>query len=67
MLPPSASEPLGRVARKPDCVTEIVDIFAKRRRVLLDSLTSIPYPHPAGAFFAFADIRASGMTGGFCR
>lgn len=47
-----------------ECVAEIVDIFAKRRRVLLDSLTGvgIPYPHPSGAFFAFADIRATGMT-----
>ncbi len=47
-----------------ECVTEIVGIFAKRRRVLLDSLAEagIPYPHPVGAFFAFADIRASGMT-----
>jgi aminotransferase len=47
-----------------ECVTEIVEIFARRRRVLLDSLSEagIPYPYPAGAFFAFADIRATGMT-----
>jgi aspartate/methionine/tyrosine aminotransferase len=32
--------------------------------VLLDSLTKaqIPYPQPAGAFFAFADIRATGLS-----
>lgn len=47
-----------------DCVDEIVSSFAARRRVLLDSLSAagVPYPHPAGAFFAFADIRATGMT-----
>ena len=47
-----------------DCVTEIVTNFAARRRVLLDSLTKaqIPYPQPAGAFFAFADIRATGLS-----
>ena len=46
------------------CVDEIVGIFAQRRRALLDGLRSvgIPFPHPAGAFFAFGDIRATGMS-----
>ena len=46
------------------CVDEIVATFSRRRRVLMDALTAagIPYPHPSGAFFVFADIRATGMT-----
>ena len=45
-------------------VEEIVGIFAVRRRALLDSLrgAGIPFPHPSGAFFAFGDVRATGMT-----
>jgi aspartate/methionine/tyrosine aminotransferase len=46
------------------CVDEIHAIYTERRRTLLESLSAagIPHPQPAGAFFAFADIRATGMT-----
>ena len=63
---PTASQHAALAALRGDqgCVDEIVGIFARRRRALLDGLRSvdIPFPHPSGAFFAFADIRASGMT-----
>ncbi|MBI1296472.1 aminotransferase class I/II-fold pyridoxal phosphate-dependent enzyme [bacterium] len=63
---PTASQhaALAALTGSQDCVIEIVGIFAARRRVLLDALTraGIPYPQPAGAFFAFADIRKTGLT-----
>jgi aminotransferase len=63
---PTASQhaALAALQGDQDCVAEIVGIFAARRRSLLDSLRSvgIPFPHPSGAFFAFGDIRATGMT-----
>lgn len=47
-----------------ECVDENVASFAARRRVLLDCLSGagIPYPQPAGAFFAFADIRDTELS-----
>jgi aminotransferase len=63
---PTASQhaALAALAGDQGCVDEIVGVFAHRRRALLDGLRSVgvPFPHPAGAFFAFGDIRASGMT-----
>lgn len=63
---PTASQHAALAALRGDqgCVDEIVGIFAQRRRALLDGLRSvgIPFPHPAGAFFAFGDIRATGMS-----
>ena len=63
---PTASQhaALAALTHSQECVDEIVGIFARRRRALLDGLRSvgIPFPHPAGAFFAFGDIRATGMS-----
>ncbi len=63
---PTASQhaALAALTHSQECVDEIVGIFARRRRTLLDGLRSvgIPFPHPAGAFFAFADIRATNMS-----
>ena len=63
---PTASQhaALAALEGPQDCVEEIVSVFAQRRQVLMDSLSQagIPYPYPAGAFFVFADIRATGMT-----
>jgi len=63
---PTASQhaALAALTGSQECVTEIVSIFAARRRVLLDALTraGIPYPQPSGAFFAFADIRKTGLS-----
>lgn len=63
---PTASQHAALAALRGDqgCVEEIVGIFGTRRRALLDGLRGqgIPYPHPSGAFFAFGDIRATGMT-----
>lgn len=62
---PTASQnaALAALQGSQDCVDEIVASFAARRRILLDGLSGvgIPYPHPSGAFFAFADIRKTGM------
>ena len=63
---PTASQyaALAALQGSQDCVDEIVGIFGKRRQTLMESLHSagVPFPHPAGAFFVFADIRATGMT-----
>jgi aminotransferase len=61
---PSQHAALAALEGDQACVEEIVGIFATRRRALLDGLRSvgIPFPHPSGAFFAFGDIRATGMT-----
>ncbi len=63
---PTASQhaALAALQGSQECVDEIVAIFAERRAVLMNSLSEagIPYPHPAGAFFVFADIRATGMS-----
>jgi aminotransferase len=60
---PSQHAALAALEGDQGCVEEIVGIFAARRRVLLEGLRAegIPFPHPAGAFFAFGDIRATGM------
>lgn len=62
---PVASQQAALAALRGDqgCVDEIIGIFARRRQALLTSLrqAGIPFPHPAGAFFAFADVRAAGI------
>jgi aspartate/methionine/tyrosine aminotransferase len=63
---PVASQQAALAALRGDqgCVDEIIGIFARRRQALLTSLrqAGIPFPHPAGAFFAFADVRAAGIS-----
>ncbi len=63
---PTASQhaALAALTGSQECVTEIVGIFAARRKVLLNALkqAGIPHGQPAGAFFAFADIRATGIS-----
>lgn len=61
---PSQHAALAALQGDQGCVEEIVGVFGARRRVLLDGLRAagIPFPHPSGAFFAFGDIRATGMT-----
>jgi aspartate aminotransferase len=47
-----------------DCVREMVQAFAERRRVILEYVNSSPYltcPKPDGAFYVFADISKTGM------
>ena len=49
----------------PELCTQLRDIFARRRTVLLEGLASIPGMNsndPTGAFYVFADIRAFGMS-----
>ncbi|MGQ9515927.1 MAG: pyridoxal phosphate-dependent aminotransferase [Anaerolineae bacterium] len=48
-----------------DCVREMVDIYAQRRRLIVDGLNSLPgirCAAPEGAFYAFPDISGTGMT-----
>jgi aspartate/methionine/tyrosine aminotransferase len=61
---PSQHAALAALRGDQGCVEEIVGIFARRRGALLDALRAegIPFPHPSGAFFAFGDIRATGMS-----
>jgi aspartate/methionine/tyrosine aminotransferase len=61
---PSQHAALAALRGDQGCVEEIVGIFARRRQALLSSLRAegIPFPHPSGAFFAFGDIRATGMS-----
>lgn len=65
---PTASQHAALAALRGDqgCVDEIVGVFGQRRRALLDGLRTvgIPFPQPSGAFFAFGDIRATGMSSG---
>jgi len=52
-----------------DCITDIVGIYAERRRFMLDALADmgIPTNNPQGAFYIFADIRAAEMPSlNFC-
>jgi aminotransferase len=63
---PTASQhaALAALQGSQQCVEDIVATFAQRRQILMESLTAagIPFPHPSGAFFVFADIRATGMS-----
>jgi aminotransferase len=47
-----------------EAVLQMRDSYNQRRRLLVDGLNSIGMPafEPRGAFYAFPDIRASGMT-----
>jgi aspartate aminotransferase len=48
-----------------DCVREMLDAFAKRRKVILERISAIPNlscPQPNGAFYVFVDIAKTGMT-----
>jgi aminotransferase len=47
-----------------DCIQEFVEIYQQRRSLLLEKLkaSGIPSNKPSGAFFAFADIRSTGLT-----
>lgn len=55
----------------PELAAGLREIFAKRREVLLSELGNIPglsCLRPSGAFYAFSDIRAFGMTSeAFCQ
>ncbi len=47
-----------------DAVDDMVDAFAKRRRVIVDGLNSLPgvrCAEPGGAFYAFPNIEGTGM------
>jgi len=46
-----------------DCIQEALDIYAERRGAFLRGLDEIgiPYFHPAGTFYVFADITSVGM------
>lgn len=49
----------------PELCIQLRDIFARRRRILLDGLSNIPgisCNNPAGAFYVFADISSFGMS-----
>ena len=47
-----------------EAVQNMRESYNRRRRLLVDGLNSIGMPafEPRGAFYAFPDIRASGMT-----
>jgi aspartate/methionine/tyrosine aminotransferase len=48
-----------------DSVTAMMEEFTKRRDLIVRGLNSLPgitCPTPQGAFYAFPNIRASGMT-----
>jgi aminotransferase len=55
---------LAALAGPQDCIQEFVEIYQQRRSLLLEKLMSsgIPSNKPSGAFFAFADIRSTGLT-----
>ncbi len=48
-----------------DCVEEMLQTYAQRRKVLVEGLNSIPHLtciEPKGAFYAFPNITATGLT-----
>jgi aspartate aminotransferase len=48
-----------------DCVYEMLAVYAGRRTMVVEGLNSLPgvrCPAPEGAFYAFPDIRGTGMT-----
>lgn len=48
-----------------DCIEEMRQAFAKRRQVVLESISTIPglsCPKPDGAFYVFIDISKTGLT-----
>ena len=55
---------LAALSGPQDCVQETLAIYIKRRTVMLDYLAEygIPSNRPQGAFFVFADIRATGFS-----
>jgi aminotransferase len=61
---------LAALKAPPDSAEEILRIFSGRRKVMLAGLDSlgIPYGHPGGAFFIWADISRFGMAADdFCQ
>jgi aspartate aminotransferase len=53
-----------------ECVYEMLDVYRQRRQLIVDGLNSVPgvtCAAPEGAFYAFPDIRRTGMTSArFC-
>ena len=48
-----------------DCVAQMVEAFAQRRRLMLEgvqSISGLSCPTPKGAFYLFVDISKTGMT-----
>lgn len=48
-----------------DCVAEMRQAFAKRRKLMLDALNAIPglsCPTPGGAFYLFPNVEKTGMS-----
>lgn len=48
-----------------DCVAEMLSVYDQRRRLVVEGLNSIPgirCAAPEGAFYAFPDIRGTGMS-----
>jgi aspartate aminotransferase len=54
-----------------DCVQQMLDAFIKRRKFILERISTIPNlscPKPDGAFYVFIDISKTGMTSiDFCK
>ncbi|ACK66347.1 aminotransferase class I and II [Rippkaea orientalis PCC 8801] len=56
---------IAALEQSQDCVQQMLDAFAERRRFILDRVRAIPKlscPTPMGAFYVFIDISQTGMT-----
>ncbi len=55
---------LAAISGPQDCVEETLQVYQKRRKLLLEKLAScgVPSNKPGGAFFVFADISKSGLS-----
>jgi len=61
---------LAALQEPPESAEEIHQIFSGRRKIMMEGLDSlgIPYGHPGGAFFLWADISQFGMSADvFCQ
>jgi aminotransferase len=63
---PSASQyaALAALQGSQSCVDETLAVYRERRNLMLERLraTGVPCNRPQGAFFVFADIRATGLS-----
>jgi aspartate aminotransferase len=56
---------LAALAGSQEPVQQMVDVYAKRREIIVDGLNSLPAvtcPQPEGAFYAFPDVSGTGMS-----